>query len=359
MIKKLLFLLLLTTLTFNHITFSIKIDLQSKIKLSEKVLLQLPISFCVTEDDLFMVVDFKSADVKIYNSNGILEKVLGRKGAGPNEFIQPLFCYYANRKFILPDVGQSKILFYDRVTKFIFKRTKEIHCTYSSEDLQLKGNNLYVSGNKISKNGRCYSFFAVNLEKNDSFIYILPAYMKFGLASDNEYKTELFKKPDITTIGVRGLFDIHGNFAYYIWEGDLKIFRINLKTKEISTFGKKMPHYIKPYTTKKLTNAFFSRQGNYVKKERNKMSYLKQIFTTENHVILIYTIPEKNKEENIYMVQLYKMDGNFVEELKLPGKASSTMWFDKKKNLMYAITFETNCELDEYHYILKYKINEN
>lgn len=349
--------ILLIILTQYINTFGININLDNKIRLSDKVLLKFPISFCVTEDNLFLVVDFKGGDVKIYNSNGELINVLGRKGYGPDEFSKPLFCYYKNKKFILSDVGQRKFFIYERKKKLNFVRTDEISVTVVGDDLQLDGNILYISGSKRTKEGKLHKFYTLHLDKKGHNTYYLPAYLKFGLASDNEYKTELFKKTDITTIGVRGLFDIHGNFAYYIWEGDLKIFSINLKTKEISIFGKKMPHYIKPYTSKKITNAFFSRQGNYVQKERSKMSYLKQIFTTEKHVMLIYTVPKK-KEENFYMVQFYKMDGNFVEELALPGKASSTMWFDKKKNDLYTIIFETVEDLDEYHYILKYKIHE-
>jgi hypothetical protein len=359
MIKKLIFLLLLTTLTFNHITFSIKIDLQSKIKLSEKVLLQLPISFCVTEDESFLLVDFKAGDVKIYNNKGALEKVLGRRGAGPNEFLQPLFCDYNNRKFIIPDAGQRKIFLYDKVGKFKFERTREILYANIGEDIQLREKKIYMSGNKNSGEGKYYSFYSFDLDKKGHHIYFLPSYLKFGLSSENEYKTEYLKKPNRTAIGVTGRFDIHGDFAYYVWEGDLKIFKINLKTKEITTFGKKMPHYVKPYTTQKLINAFFNMQGNFVQKERNKMSYVRQIFTTKKHVILLYTVPVKNGSGHEYMVQTYKMDGNFVEESKFPGKAPDTIWFDKKNSILYILALETDKEIDESYHILKYKFHDN
>jgi hypothetical protein len=336
----------------------ITIALEKKIPLSSgKVLLQLPISFCVTEDNLFMVVDFKAGDVKIYNSNGELEKVLGRKGSGPNEFVQPLFCHYTHRKFILPDAGQRKIFVYRRINKLDFKRTKEILCLSAGNDIFLKENRLYIAGNKISENGKYYSLYSFDLDTNDNDVYFLPSYLKFGLTSENEYKTALFKKPDLTTIGVIGRFDIDGNFAYYIWQGDLKIFKINLNTREISTFGKKMPHYIKPYTTKALTNAFFNRQGNDVQKERRKMSYVEQVFTTIQHVMVIYTVPGNNEEEQKYMAQFYHKDGNFIVEALIPGKASSAMWFDKENNVLYAIDIETDKDFEQTHTILKYKIH--
>lgn len=345
--------------TFYHVAFGLDIHLSDTINLSDKVLLQSPISFCVTEDDLFLVVDFKAGDVKIYNYKGELETVLGKKGAGPNEFVQPLFCYYTNRKFILSDVGQRKIFFYERCDNFIFERKKSISCLDSGEDFFLKENILFMSGNRISEDGKYYSFYAFNIDKNGDYKYFLPSYLKFGLSSENEHRTELIKKSDLATIGVKGMFDMNGGFAYYAWEGDLKVFRIDLKTGEIKTFGKKMAHFKKPYTTQKLIDSFFSRQVDIVRRERAKMSYVKQIFTSNSYVMVIYTIPSKNNEDNVYMVQFLKMDGTFVQEVVLPGKATNTMWFDKQKSFLYTMNFEQDANLNEHMYILKYKIPDS
>ncbi len=352
-------LIVVLLLTFHFMSFSIEIDLKSKIKLSEKVLLQLPISFCVTEDEAFLVVDFKAGDVKIFNNKGELEKVLGSKGAGPNEFNQPLFCDYNNRKFIIPDAGQRKIFFYDKIGKFNFERTREIQYASIGDDIQLKENKIYMAGSKISEDGKYYSLYSFDLDGIGNHIYFLPAYLKFSLASENEFKTEYLKKPNLTAIGVMGRFDIQSNFAYYVWEGDLKIFKINLNTKEITTFGKKMPHYVKPYTTQKLINAFFNMEGNYVQKERSKMSYVRQIFTTKKHVILLYTVPVKDGSGYDFMVQTYKMDGSFVEESKFPGKELDTIWFDKENSILYALALETVKETDESYHILRYTIHDD
>lgn len=75
--------------------------------------------------------------------------------------------------------------------------------------------------------------------------------------------------------------------------------------------------------------------------------------------MVFYTVPGKNDKKHGCMVQFYKMDGHFVEEVEFPGNVPYTMWFEKMKNLLYSISFETDEELDESHYILEYKIHEN
>lgn len=337
----------------------IKIDLEKRIKLSEKVLLQFPRSFCVTEDNLVLVVDFKAGDVKIYNSRGEFVKTLGRKGYGPNEFAQPYFCSYTNRKLIISDTGQRRIFFYDRKDKFDFVRTKEIIPPSIGFQFSLNNNKLYITGHTHDKDNKPNEFYMIDLKKTNHYTYFLPGQLKFGFKSIEEYNTKLLRKPELSVIGTRAQFDIHGNFAYYFWEGDLKIFRINLKTKDIETFGEKGPDYIKPYASKKLIEAFKTRQFALIRKERKKMNYVKNIFTTQKHVLLIYEVFDKNHDEPGYMIQFYTLDGNFVKEQRIPGKVSWVMFFDKQKNVLYSKGFKEDEKFNYTHYILKYTIHEN
>ena len=335
------------------------IDLE-KIKISGDVILQVSISMSVTEDNLFLVVDFKGGDVKIYNSSGVLQKVIGRKGYGPNEFAQPLFCHYSDRKFIISDVGQRKIFIYDRKGNNQFIRSKEIFAFSVGSDLYLKETKLYIAGNKNTEDGISHEFFAVDLEKNDNYIYLLPGYMKYGLSSEDEYKTKIFKKPEISAIGGSAYFDIQGDFAYYLWEGDLKIFQINLKTKSVSTFGKKTSNYIKPYASNRLINSFSSRESHKIRlKERSKMSYVRGVFTNHKSILVIYEARDSNYNDLGYMMQFYTLDGHFVKETRMPQKPGFAMCYDKSKNVLYSVTSVPEGDFDESHYILKYTIHDN
>jgi hypothetical protein len=301
----------------NVIILGFKIDFE-KIKINGDDFLQVSMSFCITEDNLFLVVDFKGGDVKIYNSNGALLKVLGRKGFGPNEFAQPLFCHYSDRKFIISDVGQRKIFIYDRKNELKFVRTKEIFSNDVGQCLNLDNNKLYISGTKRTIDGKNYQFYYMELDTDDQYVYLLPGYMKYGLNSDKEYYKEIFNKPYISAIAALSYFDILNDFAYYIWGGDLKIFKINLNTKTISTFGKKTANYIKPSASKRLINSsgIHSTQAAKIRsQERNKMSYVRQIFASKKHVLVIYEARDNNHNDLGYMMQFYTLDGHFVKEM--------------------------------------------
>jgi hypothetical protein len=359
--KKKIVTILISILMINVIILGYKIDFD-KIKITGDEFLQVSISFCITEDNLFLVIDFKGGDVKIYNSNGALLKVLGRKGYGPNEFAQPLFCHYSHRKFIISDNGQRKIFVYDRKDELKFIRSKEIFANSVGSDLYLDAKKIYIAGGKTTKEDITYQFFAVNLEKNDQYTYYLPGYLKYGLNSEKDFKKELLRKPDISAIGGSAYFDIHGDFAYYIWEGDLKIFKINLKTKAISTFGEKTANYITPYASKRLINAFGRgsiQSANIRGSEREKMSYVRQIFTTKKHVLVIYEARDSKHNDLGYMMQFYTLDGNFVKEISMPRKPGFGMFLDKHKNVLYSITPVPEGDIDESHYILKYTIHDN
>jgi len=91
---------------------AINIEQEEKILLSENVILQSVASFCVTEDNQFLIVDAKAKDIKIYDKDGKLNYILGREGYGPDEFALPLFSHYNNGKFLVLDVQQNKIFFY-------------------------------------------------------------------------------------------------------------------------------------------------------------------------------------------------------------------------------------------------------
>jgi 6-bladed beta-propeller len=333
-----------------------EIDFIKKIPLSQKALLQMPLGFSVTEDEVFIIVDARASDIKIYNCDGKLAKVLGRKGYGPNEFANAFFCHYSDRKLIIEDSGQMKIFIYDRQGKFEFIRSKSINSTETGEDFHLEGNTLYLSGSRISQNGNVYSLYALDTNKPDHCTYFLPAHLKFGLATPQKYRFELHRKVDISAIGTSGYFDVTGDFAYYFWEGDLKIFKINLKTRKASTFGKKFDHYIKPYATQKIKQSFSVNRAKTLIKERNKMSYVKNLFTTDRYVLLFYTARGQNHEDLGYRMQFYTLEGTFLKELPFPKRPGSRMYFDKDKSTLYTIKWEADKELDETYSILKYRV---
>lgn len=353
--------ILISILFLNSTVFCAKIEYIGKAKFSDEVLLQFPSSFSVTEDGTLLVLDFKADDVKIYRQSGDFIKLLCRKGYGPNEIADPTFCHYSKKKFIVYDNGQRKIFIYEKKGKFDFKRVQEIYSLDGGFDYYLEGDRLYISGNKDNKASEPFALYSMDIgEKSGDDQYFLPAHLKVGLDSIEEFRSKYYRSIDIAAIGYKGRFDVFGGHAYYCWECDLKVFKINLKTGSISTFGEKMKHYVKPHLSKRMENAWKTMNGKAIYEERAKMSYIWQIFTTPKHVVLIYNLPLKpNEDRQQYMVQFYTYAGDFVSELSMPGKTGPSLVLEKESNLLYTIVREeAKSGQDEDFYIYKYKLTD-
>lgn len=344
--------ILVGLMTIQCLLFGIKLEWQGKIKLSDKkALLLIPINFCVTEDEVFLITDFKDGNVKIYKNTGELASILGSRGFGPNEFGQVFASCYSDKQFLVSDLGQRKTFFYERKGRYEFKRINRTF-KFMGERMQLDGSRLFTSHRAQVYNNVPYDFIMIDIGKNNSYTYLLPTVVKHGLQSVKEYD-EPSIRGKLATIGFEGYFALSGDFAYYVWMGDLKIFKINLKTKEISTFGKKTPLYVKPDASKKLLEAFSNRDIPRMNELRSKMSYITDIFTTQKYVAVSYMI---YKEKLLNVLQFYTLNGQFVQEIQIGENIRSSLVFDKKRNILYSIIGENEGEENESYSIIKYKI---
>ncbi len=341
------------------VTAGLKIENKGKVMLSDDVLLANTSSYCITEDNKIIVTDSKINDVKIYNIDGHWLKSFGRRGFGPNEFGLIVSCDYSARRLVISDAVQKKIFVYDRKGEMDFERTKDIRLPSIGTCIQLYDNTVYLANESVSPEGKFFGFSAVQLNNDKQIIYILPAFVKYGLKSDDEYKKEFLEKREFALIGAVARFDIADNFAYYFWEGDLRILKIDLKTKTYISFGEKTANYSKPKVTQKMIDIFSSGDMKRYSMEKSKMSYVRGIFVASKYAIVIYSAEKKNDDEDTpYIAQFYTLKGQFVEEHRLPGKCSSQFCFDKKSNMLYTTIYTEDENLDSRIAVQKFKIYE-
>ena len=335
------------------------IKLVKKTKLSQETAIFENIwSFCVTEDKLFLIPDYKAGDVKIFASNGDLLKILGRRGFGPGEFAKPAYSFYNKEKkiFGVLDLGTRKIFLYQRTGKTGFKRVKELYCLAGASAIRLKDDRLLISGYKPGPEGKHYDFYYIDTAIGKT-TFLLPSYCKYGLASPHEFKTQYMNKIDIRAIGIDAWFDIHGDEVFFSWEGDLNIIRLNIKSGKYSSFGKKTAHYIKPTASKALLEARRTRQPAIIESEWDKMSYIKNIFAGPEYVLVIYRGPVKQGGGPEFRMQFYTLDGKYLADIPIPGKPSFRMIFDKDKNILYSLVNELDDKLSEKYFVLEYKVS--
>lgn len=336
------------------------IKLEDKIKLSqETALIQRPLAFCATEDELFLVTDYKASNVKVYDAKGKLVAVIGRKGVGPQEFLGPFWCSYdqSTIQFGVLDLGVKKIFIYQREGATGFKRIEEILCLTLGYDLQLKGNKLFVSGYKIGRDNKPFDLYYIDLPTGQA-TFLLPSYYKYGLESYQQYEAKYLRKPDFKAMGGIGFFDVYNDNAYFVWESDLKIIKINIKSRKLSFFGKKTAQYVKPHATKKLLEGYRARDKKIIQTERAGMSFIRDIFAGPKYVIVIYEGPAEKDNPSNFRLQLYTLRGEFLQEISIPDKPSYRLYLDKNRNILYSLSSELDADLNEHFFMLKFKISE-
>lgn len=327
---------------------------------------QLPLdtkSFCVSEDQLFIIPDYRSGNIKIYEKNGEnleLISTIGRKGYGPGEFVKPAFCSYSKdeSKFVVMDLGIRKIFIYDRISRISFKLVKEVPCWRGGTDIKSIRNKLFIAGYTSDQVGNPYDFYYIDLT-NDKTVFLLPSYRKYGLQSFKEYEIQNRSKSVIPVIGIRGFFDINRDEVYFVWEGNLKIIKLNIVSGGIdtNTFGIQPPHYIKPYASENLLEARKKEDFNVIQKELAKMSYVRNIFVNSKDILVIYEGPVKQSSATNFRMQFYTLDGNFIKEVLVPGQFDNKMWFDKDMHILYSLSRRSDT-FGEHYFILKYEIHE-
>jgi hypothetical protein len=347
-------------IAFNTTTalgFNIKLIKNTKLS-QETTMLERFIDFCVTEDKLFLIPDYKAGNVKIYDNNGKLVSVFGRKGYGPGEFVKPAYCCYEEKegKFGVLDYGARKIFIYKRKGKTDFVRVQEANCLAAGNDIQLTNNKLLISGYKSSPDRKHYDLYCIDLTNNQT-TYLLPSYYKYDLKSFHEFESQFIKKDYLSAIGIYGWFDTHGDYVYLVWEGDLRIIMINMKSWKLSFFGEKTTQYIKPFASKRLLEGNRTRNSEIVRSEKDKMSYVRDIFTNSKHVLVVYEGPIKKDKPSNFILQFYTLDGNFLGEIPISGKPGKTMYLDKERCILYSISSDLNDDnLNDEYFLLEYKL---
>jgi hypothetical protein len=360
--KKVFYLLFIYCLASSLFSIEIKKLKDFTLFQDDDVFISHPGSFFVTGDDLVFVLDYKGSNIKIFNTDGKLVNVFGKRGMGPDEFIRPYFSDYKKPFVVLVDLGRRNYFIYKVIEKKKLKFIKK--CLNFDMPYKIKfidEKRVLISGDKTDKNGKWYNLYIYDFENNETDL-ILPLETAYGYGSYREYEVAATNK--IEYIGVFKYCDWTGDDIYLVWEGDIKILKFNRKTKGITFFGKKTGNYIQPYVTPEIKKAFNKRQIQVLLRLTTDMSYIMDLFVLNSKKIgLIYVGPlKKNKGVNV-MMQLYYSSGEFIKEYELLNAKASNLselkfYFRKDKNLFYVLDTDTSEAFDQVFKIHEYRIEE-
>jgi hypothetical protein len=345
--------------------YAIDIKLIRKFTLAqdEKNFLIRPGSFFVTEDSMIFVIDCRASNIKIFDSDGKLANVFGRKGLGPDEFIMPFFSNYRQPFLALADLGRRRYFIYKRIGKSGLEMIKCCMNTDMPEDITLLADGkLLIIGNKLDKNGKWQNLYIYDCDSNKSD-FLLSHAMSYGYKSESEFKKFLYTK--LNYIGTNQCIDWVGDTIYYTCTGELKIYKIDIKTRGLTSFGKKTENYVPPYVTPEIEKAHNEKQSQIILEARSKMTYVRDIFITNSKTLgLVYVGPLKKNTGLNVMLQFYTVAGEFIKEVEvlLNSKAGTSyelfFYFRKDSNLYYVLETETSEEFDQVFNVYEYRITE-
>lgn len=318
--------------------------------------------FCATEDGLFMIPDYASGNVKIYEMDrGYLKLVrsLGQKNED-QKLSEPMFCFYNKEKgnFGVLDMGHRRIYLYERDSRLDFRRVNALDCRSLGRGIRLMGNGeIMVSGYIENDDRKPYELYSVNIY-NRSTKYFLPSHLKYGLENYKQFQAKYRNEPDFKVIGIAGWFDVQGDDIYYVWEGNMRILKLNFATHgqeepQVQAFGKKTNQYITPKVSQKLIELREYQDYVSLQKEKNKMSYIRGIFASNDFLFLVFE--RTIKDNRTFRIQFYSLDGKFKKEAPVrKGELNHKMWFDKEGQILYSLVDQPG---NPKYKIYKYKID--
>jgi len=328
----------------------------------EEVLLRTPYSFCVTHRDEIIVVDGRAGDIKIYDSKGKFLGILGKKGPGPGEYMQPVFCDYQASRFAVIDMHKKRLLIYRDEGGGDFRISGELPCWGGGFDLRIRGREILVSGLQANREKRMYSLYQVDMDSRN-VRFLVPYWDKFGQSSWISFMKKRVEIANAPIIGLFGFCDHTRDHAYFVWEGDLRIIKTDIKTGKSSSFGGKTANYRQPEVSKAMNRAYQARDKAALTRERQNLSCINGLFAHENYIGLLYGnyFPQSGGWR-IYL-QLYSPEGRLLEEMILPEvsitipfKPAPTMFFDKSRQTLHYMYHRLDEEDEDRYSIAVFRI---
>jgi hypothetical protein len=307
----------------------------------------IPYGISKTEDDLYLIPNFEDGYVYIFKkSEGILKflKKFGPKGDDSEGFETPRSCFYNQNsgKFGVVNVGagvNKTIHIFKRQSGNNFKVANIIYADSYDAVLTEDGKTLIVSGYMKNDKNESFDLYTVDLDNPNKKKFLLPSYKKYSLADEQEYQIKYFEEFTIPSIAIDAFVDVRDRFVFFVWSGKLNILKIDLKTGELTSFGEPTNHYVRPSVSKKLLQSFKDKDYTNVRLERNKISLVKDIFTTLQHTFIVYK--GANNSISNYRLQMYNAGGILLDEKAIPGAPYQIMSFDKATYQLYCFSSES------------------
>jgi len=335
-----------------------------KIVLSQEndIIIQKASALIVPTDNRILVADSKAANIKIFDMTGKRLGIFGRKGMGPNEFVRPLRLAYLEPFVAIMDYGRDMTFIYKYSGPSGFQFIRKFLTLQGGYDICLLDDaNLLITGSKYDKKKRIHNLYRYNFIKN-KYHYILPEDVSFGYTSAKKF--EIDNDNTFSLIGSRQCIDFSDDRFFMVWKGDLQVIRVDRKTLNIKRFGKSSKHFVKPYVTPEIRQAYQRRDHRLLWKLDRPMSSVRKIFLTRtNKLGVIYLGPFKEDGSLPVRLQMYTADGQFLDDIDVMTASAQShneiyCYFRKSDNHLYILDTDTSEKFDQFYNLYEFMIKE-
>lgn len=318
---------------------------------------------CVLEDESFVICDFKDQKILVYDQEGQYLTGWKKQGQGPGEYQGIWLTSYQAPYLAVADLRQPKILLYERTSKSDFKWIRDIpESGRTIKDFVLRDGELYFE-TAILHDERFYSVHIRDLDaKNDE--YLFPAAVRYGGRPDDDYLKYYEAEFSKTWGRAYSFIDVIDGYIYSTWIGDLRIFKIDRKTKKWTDFGQKPKNYrpIKLDIRKPSAGLNAAQVFEHYRRESAKFSWIGGIFADHGFIGLLYiTFADKESKWNVFL-QLYDLDGVFTKEFMLPSvfpiERYLRSFYSRESGILYFLNMIDEDSKEIEFEIIQFKIKE-
>lgn len=310
----------------------------------------------VTEDGYFIIADRRGSNIKVYNADGRLAKIWGRRGVGPDEFLGPCYVNYDSPHVVFLDIGQERIYIYETNKNLEFNKVREFRPYSGPSDLCLRDGWVWIPEYVRDRTQKEYTTYAIEV-RSGKIQYVLPDSVFKSLYSDKEWPV------------------IGGNFyclpaeasVFFVWEGNLRIMRWDLRDQKAQFFGKVTNNYIKPYVNRSFRESYSGPKRSYENYMTNKrkMCYVSGLFGGDEFIALVYHRYAAELGHWTTYIQFYSPEGEFINEILVPKAITYDdmierfFYYSRGKRLFYFLSRSLDENFQDQFTILTYSLSRS
>ncbi|MFX1534095.1 MAG: 6-bladed beta-propeller [Promethearchaeota archaeon] len=295
------------------------------------------VSIDVDDEGNVYVLDIKERHIKVFNSDGRLMRIIGRKGQGPGEFQRPYTVQVtAQNEVVVFDVMVRKLHFFTLDGEY--KKSISLEKLFNQPILNSEGNIVSIVNVDVAENPK-YELQKLDVELNPlTFYYSFP---KYDLARDghNSFRSILQWAVTNNNEIVCG----HPDEGY-----ELNIF---------NSEGKIIKNIIKDYTPIKIPAEEIKRAtrqklppGRFYSVPKYYSPFIWIIVDEDNRIFVCTRERPKNKVGRYWDV--FNPEGKFIAKIPISHEVLMERPIIFKENKLYLV------EADEegYQYVKRYKV---